>query len=372
MPALTLLLLSGGGHTGTNVMVSLAPRRAGLRLIATSDSPDEPALFSFDAVYLAPKVADDAAAFERRILEIIARENPALVVPCRDEDVQWLAGLRERRPDLGAKLLCGAHAMAVMMNDKWLSFEFAREHGLPFAASLPCIDGDDAQARVDAFVRQYGLPLVAKPRHGVDSKGVVILTTPAQALRAMKRADYVLQEYLGAHELLHDYLAHVEQDGIPLFHTFQGVKRSLQVLIDPGGGIGRVVCTRNQMIRNNARSVSVDPDAEPRRLGEQCARVFAEAGWRGPLNIQCQPSSTGVLMIHEFNARFTGATGARWHLGHDEIGTAIRTFTGHTIAPAYPWAEAPQLALEGLWPRAADRRSVRMLAERGEWSGEGG
>jgi carbamoyl-phosphate synthase large subunit len=368
MPALTLLLLSGGGHTGTNVMASLAPRRAGLRLVATSDSPDEPALFSFDAVYLAPKLADDVAAFERRVLELITREDPALVVPCRDEDVEWLAGLGERRRDLCAKFLCGARDIAVMMNDKWLSMEFSRKHGLPFAPSLPCIDGDDAQTRVGAFVQQHGLPLVAKPRHGVDSKGIVIVTTLAQAIRAMKRPDYVLQEYLGERETLQDYLAHLEQDGVPLFHTFQGVKRSLQVLIGPGGDIEHVVCTRNQIIRHNARSVSLDVEAEPRRIGEKCARVFADAGWRGPLNIQCQPSSTGALMIHEYNARFTGATGARWYLGHDEIGAAIRAFTGRAVAPVFPWAEAPAVALEGLWPRAADRRNVRTLAERGEWT----
>jgi carbamoylphosphate synthase large subunit len=368
MRSLTLLLLSGGGHTGTNIMASLAPRRAGLRLVATSDSPDEPALFSFDAVYLAPKLARDVTAFEQRVLEIVAREKPDLVVPCRDEDVEWLAGLRERRRDLSGTFLCGARAMAVMMNDKWLSFEFSQKHGLPFAPSLPCIDSDDAQARVDAFVRQHGFPLVAKPRHGVDSKGIVILTTPAQALHAMKRPDYLLQEYLGEPEALQDYLTQMEQSGIPLFHTFQGVKRSLQVLIGPGGDIEHVVCTRNQMIRHNARSVSLDVETEPRRIGEQCARVFADAGWRGPLNIQCQPSSTGTLMIHEFNARFTGASGARWHIGHDEIGAAIRAFTGHAIAPAFPWAEAPMAALEGLWPRAADRRSARTLAERGEWN----
>jgi hypothetical protein len=142
----------------------------------------------------------------------------------------------------------------------------------------------------------------------------------------------------------------------------------LQVLIGPEGRIEHVVCTRNQLLRHNARSISRDVDAEPRRIGEQCARVFAEAGWRGPLNVQCQPTSTGKLLIHEFNARFTGATGARWHIGHDEIGTAIRAFTGAAIAPSFPATHMPAVALEGLMPRAADLGHVRELAERGEWT----
>ena len=95
--------------------------------------------------------------------------------------------------------------------------------------------------------------------------------------------------------------------------------------------------------------------------------VFADAGWRGPLNVQCLPASTGTLLIHEFNARFTGATGARWHIGCDEIGTAIRAFTGTAFPASFPSLESPGVALEGLMPRAADRGRVRELAERGEW-----
>jgi len=367
MRFLTLLLLSGGGHTGTNVMASLQTRRKSLRLVTTSDMPDEPALFAFDAIYLAPKVADDPVAFERRILDIIAREKPDLVVPCRDEDVEWLAGLRERRGDLAATLLCGAREIAAMMNDKWRSFEFAARHGLPFVPSLQCGDDSGARDRVDAFVHEHGLPLVAKPRNGVDSTGVVILATRAQAHGAMTRRNYVLQQFLGAPDAPRNYLEQVEREGIPLIHSFEGVKRSLQVLIGPEGRIEHVVCTLNKRLRHNARSISRDDDAEPQRIADACARVFADAGWRGPLNVQCLPASTGALFIHEFNARFTGATGARWHIGCDEIGTAIRAFTGVEIPASFPSTEPPAFALEGLMPRAADRGWVRELAERGEW-----
>ena len=364
---LTLLFLSGGGHTGTNVMASLAARRDGLRLVATSDVPDEPALFAFDTVYLAPKVADDPAGFERRVLDIVAREAPDLVVPCRDEDVEWLAGLRERRDDLRTRLLCGTRAMAAMANDKWTSHEFAVEHGLPFAPSLACADDAGARARVEAFVGKNGLPLVVKPRRGADSRGVVIVTTAAQAERAMHRRDHVLQRYLGDPSELDAWLHEVAQDGIPLFHTFQGVKRSLQVLIGPEGAVEHIVCTRNTVTARNARSIAIDDDHAAHAIGARCAAVFAAAGWRGPLNVQCQPDRNGMLAIHEFNVRFTGATGARWHIGHDEIGAAVRAFTGRAIEPRFAWGEAPRAAVEGLWPRAADPAHVRELAGHGEW-----
>jgi carbamoyl-phosphate synthase large subunit len=280
--------------------------------------------------------------------------------------VGWLADLGERRADLAPRFLCGAKSTADIANDKWLSFQFGQKHALPFAPSLLC--GDTANAA--AFVEQQGFPLVAKPRYGVDSKGIILLTRFAQVVRAMQLDDYVLQKFLGDPEDVDRYLNALEQDGIPLFHTFQGNKRSLQVLIGPDHDIRHIVCTRNRLIGQAARSIGVDRDIEPRTVGERCARAFAGAGWRGPLNIQCQPAPSGELTIHEFNVRFTGATAARLELGFDEVGAAIFAFTGRSIEPARRWGETPDVALERLSVRAADERNVRTLAECGEWRRE--
>ena len=217
MRTLTLLLLSGGGLTGSNIMACLADRRAGLRLVATSDAPDEPALFNFDAVYLAPRLADAAAPFEQRILDIVERERVDLVVPCRDEDVQWLAGLGARRTDLAPKFLCGSPRVAEIANDKWLSFQFCQERALPFVPSLLCGESAD----LSAFVAQHGFPLVAKPRHGVASNGILLLVNHAQAMRAMTQTGYVLQKFLGDPKAVDGYLQGLEQEGVPLSTAFR-------------------------------------------------------------------------------------------------------------------------------------------------------
>jgi carbamoyl-phosphate synthase large subunit len=344
-------------------MACLAHRRGGLRLVSTSDTPNEPALFDFDAVYLAPKLADDATAFERRVLDIVERENVDLVVPCRDEDVMWLARLGERRADLAARFLCGAPEAAEIANDKWLSFQFCQRHALPFAPSLLCGD----TANLSAFVAQHGFPIVAKPRDGVNSQGIVLLTDLSQVMRAMQRPNYVLQKYLGAPEDVDGYLNALALEGIPLVHSFQGNKRSLQVLIGLDHDIRQLACTRNRFIGQAARSITLDLEVEPRTIGERCARAFAETGWRGPLNIQCQPALSGELMIHEFNVRFTGATAARLELGIDEVGVAIAAFTGMTVGHAPRSPEVPDVAFERLSVRSADKNDVRALAEHGEW-----
>jgi hypothetical protein len=95
--------------------------------------------------------------------------------------------------------------------------------------------------------------------------------------------------------------------------------------------------------------------------------VFADAGWRGPLNIQCQRAPDGEILIHEFNGRFTGATLTRWLLGFDEVGATIEQFTGRPIPSDRVPASAAVEAFDFVVGRAADPGNVAMLERDRVW-----
>lgn len=151
-----MLIMSGGSLVGQNVLDALADRRAGVKLVATNSVATDISLFDFDAAYLVPPTLDDPPAFETRFLDILAEEDPHLVVPCRDDDVVFLADQRERRPELADRLLCGDSDAARATCDKVASWRFARDNGLPFAPSL------------------------AKPRRGYASRGVFLVVDEVQ------------------------------------------------------------------------------------------------------------------------------------------------------------------------------------------------
>jgi carbamoyl-phosphate synthase large subunit len=363
MSKLRLLVLSVGTQVGQNILTTLAGRRDGVELIATSTVSHEPAVFDYDVVYLAPPTAAEPEAFERCVLDIIDREHVDLVIPCRDDDVVFLASLRDRRLDLAQKLLCGSAAAARVIGDKWLSAEFCVRRGLPFAPSI--IDGTPQNR--GTFVRKHGFPLVAKPRRGYASQDVYLLSNDAQFEHALAHDGWVVQKFLGDPRVIADYLGGIEARGVPLYHTFQGLKRSIQALIAPDGSVVHVICTRN--MSRQRRSKWVEPDRDPLslELGTACANAFSAAGWRGPLNIQCQKDGDGTLLIHEFNGRFTGATVDRWLLGYDEVGAAVESFTGQRIYSDRPRATASLEAFESLVARGADPRLVESLASERVW-----
>ena len=362
MSDLRLLVLAVGTRVGQSVLATLGGRRDGLRLIATSSVVNEPALFDFDVVYRVPPTAT-ADSFERAVLDIMDRESVDLVIPCRDDDVEFLASLRDRRPDLAPRLLCGNGAQAGVISDKWVSAQFSDLHHLPFAKSI--VGGSDGERA--AFVGKHGFPLVAKPRRGYASLGVYMLWNESQLLRTLDQGDYIVQQFLGDPRIVADYLAAIENLGIPLHHTFQGTRHSIQALIAPDGATAHVMSMRIVSDRRRSKWVGLDDDPAAMEIGVKCARVFAEAGWRGPLNIQCQRAPDGRLLIHEFNGRFTGATVERWLLGYDEVGAALEQFTGRQIPSGRVPAPGAVEAFESIAGRAADPANVAMLEREGVW-----
>lgn len=362
-----MLIMSGGSLVGQNVLDALADRRAGVKLAATNSVATDISLFDFDAVHLVPPTLADPSAFEARFLDILAEEDPHLVVPCRDDDVVFLAGLRERRPELAGRLLCGGSDAARATCDKVASWRFARDHGLPFAPSLATPATDE---EAEDFAREHGFPLLAKPRRGYASRGVFLVVDEAQLRRAARLEEYVMQRYLGDADVLWQYLRQVRESGVPLFHSFEGIKTSIQVFIAPEGAAAGYFCSRNVNRHGTSLRLERYDGSDAAELGEACLKAFARAQWRGPMNIQCQQTPDGRLVIYEFNGRFSGATAARCHMGYDEVALAVRTFAKRELGAAraaadavvrravdrtLPLAARDALMRDGRWQRGAGR-----------------
>jgi hypothetical protein len=358
-----LLLLSGASLVGQNILAALSERRDQLVLFAANSKADEPALFDFDAAYLTPSVASDPDAFDQRFDAILDESMPDLVVPCRDDDVAFLATRAERDSRARCRYLCGTSAIANALLDKWESWRLSDAYGLPFART---IRGDCTTGELEDLVRRHGFPLIAKPRRGFASRGVVLVLNEHQLAKLQGRSDYVFQEYLGNPERAHDYAASVSSDGAPLFHTFEEIKHSIQGCISPEGHISGVMVTDNLMRFGRSERVDVATDLELQSVGVEWVATFATSGWRGPINIQCQRGPDGRIKIYEYNGRFTGATSARHLLGFDEVGMVVRDWTGCRLRAYVPPA-GTRSVFRSMSSRMLDQGKVSKLSQTLVW-----
>lgn len=362
-----ILLLSGASLVGQNILAALSGRRETIRLAATNSVVDEPSLFDFDAAYLAPPIHADPEGFETRFTEVLAQYDPDLVVPCRDDDVAFLAGRVARQPRWRGRFLCGSHEVARAMLDKAESWTFSRVHGLPFA---PTLDADASPDAVRRFARDQGFPIIAKPRQGFASRGVRLVLSERQLEQVCKRRGYILQRYLGNPEMVRAHAEGSASEGVPLFHTFEEVKQSIQACIAPDGHITGLFATRNTMRLGRSERVDLDDDSEIAALGREWSEIFSRAGWRRPLNIQCQRAPEGAIMIYEYNGRFTGATAARHLLGFDEVGMVIREWTGRRLPEPAPPAGARTVVCLPVG-RVLDPGKAAQLSREGCWEAPG-
>jgi carbamoyl-phosphate synthase large subunit len=328
---ITLLILSVGSLLGQNILDCLESRREAVRVIGTNSEPDNPRVFRCDVAYLVTRVEAEHE-LETQVLEIIRREQPDLILPGRDDDVVFLARLRERHPSLAARIPCGSSKMAAVMRDKALSHEFAAAHSLPFAATF-VVPEQNAAAALEAWLHVHPLPLLAKPRAGFGSRGIRLIYTREQLGLALEQPGTVLQEFIGRPPDL-TAIEDVWRSGVPWFFSIpETAQYAGQTVISPAGEVGEIFCSVNTMVLGRCERSQRIEEPEFVRLTCAFAEAFAAAGWRGPANFQFKRHTDETYLAHEFNGRMTGSTSARLLMGFDEIALVVQRFLGRQLRP---------------------------------------
>src|SRR5207248_638867 len=112
-----LLILSAGSLLGQNILDALEHRRRQIEVIGADAQAENGRLFRCDRAYLVPPIEEETA-FEKRLLEVIALEEPDLIIPGRDHDVLFLSQFRSRQPQWASRIPCGTYEAARIMQDK--------------------------------------------------------------------------------------------------------------------------------------------------------------------------------------------------------------------------------------------------------------
>ncbi len=305
-----------------NILETLKNRRKNIIIIGTDASADAP-LYDCDKIYLTPISELPPSNYAECLSKIIIEESPDLILAGRDIDIIILAELKTKFPSIADRFIAGESNLAQLMEDKWLSWQFAQEESLPFAETI-VYDRENNKAGVEIFVQKYGFPFIAKPRKGFASKAVSFILNYDQLSGISSDGSIIIQEYLGDSRKIIDFQESMKCGGIPLFYSLEEVKYSMQMYIGKSGELKGSVVTKHQMRNGVSAGVTIFENHGLEDLIDKYYKVFSRKGWYGPLNIQLQTcNTTNKLKAFEFNGRFTGATAARYILGYDEVGFAL-------------------------------------------------
>ena len=238
------------------------------RLIATDVDPLAPAFHLVDEGFLVPRV--ESPDFIPMLIRICRDRNVDLVLPLIDPDIPLLA---KNKSLFDAKVAVVDAHCADICGDKWLTYEFFRQHNVPTPDSwLPEALGD--------LPKNTQFPLFIRPRDGSAGK---------DAYKVNNRVEL---------EFFCNYVPNaIVQQFIP------GAEVTSDITCDFQGNILSVVSRKRIAVRGGEAMKSVTIKDE--QITEYCCHVARSLNAVGPITVQCMMHGDQPKFI-EINGRLGG------------------------------------------------------------------
>jgi carbamoyl-phosphate synthase large subunit len=288
-----------------NVLITSASRKVSLvrafqsaladfgggNVIAVDVTPYAPALYFADRRFLVSP--STTPLFIDEILDICKRENVALLIPTRDEELAQFAEARGRFEGEGVRVAVPQPETVQICTDKLAFLDFCRTHGFGIPRTY---EQDD---------RGYDFPLFAKPRFGKGSRDARRVTSEEELRLVINRpGSWIIQECVAWPEYTVDLLADFKG------HVLSAVPRQRQLVVAGESYVGRTVEDHDLI-------------AEVHRLAKKLHLV-------GHNTIQCFWDGKEAKFI-EVNPRFGGAAALSIAAGANTPAMLIRLMNGENL-----------------------------------------
>ena len=269
-----------------------AAGRPGLgRVLAVDSSWYSSAFHDADRGFLVPPCADPD--FVPHMIDLCTRHRVDLIVPTIDPELPVYASARDQFAAIGTTVAISSADVVAIAADKVHTHNWLTAEGFPTV-----MQGSVADVRADPETWRY--PLLAKPRFGSASKGVTLLTGPAELEHMIAgwpkfspggdpHLDLVVQSVARGVEYTVDVLVSRDQstEAAGGFGVVAVPRRRIEVR---GGEVSKAVTVRSPILIELAEKL--------------CSAL---PGAYGPLNVQMfLDSESGKVNVIELNARFGG------------------------------------------------------------------
>src|SRR5579863_3786950 len=162
------LVTAVGGIIGQGIMkcLKLANKKSELlhyKILASDASPNAAGLYRGDGGFITPPASSPEHVGS--IIKVCREQQVDAIFVGADEELMPLALAKQRVEDeSGAVVISNPPEVISLATDKWKTYEFLRKNKFPCAESALPRDAE-------SFVKEFGFPIVVKPREGHGSEG---------------------------------------------------------------------------------------------------------------------------------------------------------------------------------------------------------
>jgi carbamoyl-phosphate synthase large subunit len=297
-----VLVTAAGGIIGEGIIKSLrlANMKGGpisYEILAADADPRAAGLYRADEGFLVPEAS--SPDYIDRLVRLAKDNGVKAIFVGADEELAAVASASERiKTESGAVAISNQPETIAVGSDKWLTYEFMKRHGLACAESAMPEDRE-------RFVKEFGYPIVVKPREGHGSEHFYL----AGARDELDQAIAAIQRR-GWRPMLQEHLA--EEDGE--FTSGVTLGRDARVMSS--------IAMRRTLKSGQTYKAFIDDFADVRKAAE---KVAIRLGGSGPINVQARMAK-GQPKAFEINPRFSASCPLRAVAGVNEPDILYRNF----------------------------------------------
>ncbi len=300
---ITVLVLGVGGNIGQGILKALNQSKLQCRIIGADNIPLSFGLYTVDKAYVSPKAEEDS--FIDWVLDVCKQEGVKAVLSGVESVLTSLSrNAYEIHKKTGAVCIVSPLSLLSISNDKLSTCRWLMDNGFNFPHYAP---SEDIEA-VERLVKDFGFPLIGKPRLGKGSNGLIRIDNHPDLTWVPSKTRYIIEEYLNGPEYT--------------VGCFCDRDRNVR---------GSIVMLRELKQGTTYRAEVGDFP----KIREEATRIVAAIKPMGPCNIQMIVSNEKPTCF-EINMRFSGTTPIRARLGFNEVEAAIRNYVLNESIEDFP------------------------------------
>lgn len=299
MKEIRVLVLGAGGNVSQGIIKALKNADFGnskLNIMGACISPRSLGLFMCDKAAVSPYAQEEA--FIPWLIETCNREKIQIVLTGVEENIMAISRQLSRfEKETETVFIASDLEKLIIGQDKLLTCKWLSENGL----HVPKYCLAEETEEVEKLAESCGFPLIAKPRSGKGSKGVVKINSKEElgAFKGLK--DYVLQQCIGDETKEYTVGCYVDKTGI----------------------LKDVIVMHRQLENGSTAIAHVVKEEAVEKEARRICQAFAP---RGPLNIQMRINDKGEAVCFELNVRFSGTTPMRVHFGYKDVEAMVKEY----------------------------------------------
>lgn len=287
------------------------------RVVGTDMVLSAPALQACDVAWQVPGVFEEG--YLDALKEVIRTENIQMVFSLNDLEAGLLAENRAAlEQETGATFYVPSPSTLDVCADKWRTYEFARQLGVPVPETFLTVAG-----AVEAL--EFGrvqFPLIIKPRWGSASIGLYVV----ESLEDLEASFVACQKAVGKSALSSLGL----EDAVIIQEVIQGPEYGIDILY--GRDERYIGFTAKRKLAMRAGETDKAVTVAPELFQNVVVKIANALPHRG--NLDCDfLERDGKFYLLEFNPRFGGGYPFTHMAGANHVQMLLDDYQGHALAP---------------------------------------